>query len=132
VLTVALAAAVGLSAYWTALASRPAEAEPPPPAPQPVPRLFAIPKPPEVSPAVRDRAYRRGRRAGFREGRRAERRRLRKRSGRSFARWQPGAAYVVTSTADGRGLASRVGPLRPGESYALCRDGRNVCVKRPD
>jgi hypothetical protein len=131
-LTFALAAAVGLSAYWTALASRPVEVDPPESAPQPVPRLFSLAKAPEVSPAVRDRAYRRGRRAGFREGRRAERRRQRRRDKRGFARWEPGAAYVVTGAADGRDLATRIGPLRPGQRYQLCRDGRRVCVTRPD
>jgi hypothetical protein len=120
---------VGLSAYWTALASRPVEVEEPTPQPQPVPRLFAIAKAPEVSPAVRDRAYRRGRRAGFREGKRAVRRELRRRLG--FLSWSRGGAYVVIATPDGKGIRSRVA-VEPGESYELCRDGRRICVRRRD
>jgi hypothetical protein len=129
VLTVGLAAAVGLSAYWTALASRPVEAEEPSPQPQPVPRLFAIPKAPEVSPVVRDRAYRRGRRAGIREGRRAARRELRRRL--RFPTWSRGGAYVVTATPDGKGIRSRVA-IEPGEIYELCPDSKRICVRKRD
>src|SRR3954447_6551879 len=125
-----MAAAVGLSAYWTALASRPEETPPPIPEPQPAPRLVPIGAASGHKAAVtaRDRAYVRGRRAGFREGQRAASRRLRRRLG-GFARWE--GAYLVTSAPDGKGIRTRVGPLKRGERYELCRDGRAVCVRRP-
>lgn len=128
-----MAAAVGLSAYWTALASRAPEAPPAgPPAAQPVPGLVPIgaaERGREITQADLDRAFVRGRRAGFREGKRAARRRV-KRS-YPFTRWAPGSAYLVTSTSDGRGVAARVGPLKPGAKYGLCRGGRAVCVTPP-
>ncbi|HEY1358380.1 MAG TPA: hypothetical protein VGF21_08755 [Thermoleophilaceae bacterium] len=125
-----MAATVGLSAYWTALASRPSETPAPVPTPHPVPGLIPIASAPHQPSSItaRDRAYRRGRRAGFREGRRAAERTLRRRLG-GFPRWD--GAYVVLGTRDGRGIHSRVGPLKPGERYELCRDGRAVCVKKP-
>jgi hypothetical protein len=128
-----MAAAVGLSAYWTALASKPVEAEPPTPAPQPVPGLLPIGAgaKPGVSTAARDRAYVRGRRAGFREGQRAAARKLIRRLG-GFASWAPGAVYIVTSAPDGKGIRTRVGPLKSNARYELCRGGRAVCVTRPD
>ena len=123
-----MVAAVGLSAYWTALASRPVQAEPPVQVPQPVPGLvpFGAGVHHEAITA-RDRAYVRGRRAGFREGQRAALRKLRRRLG-GFAHWE--GAYVVTSAPDGKGIRTRVGPLRAGQRYALCRNGRAVCVTR--
>jgi len=143
-LTLAMAATVGVSAYWTALASRPDPAEPEssPPVPGFVPigaghsgaaRKAAV--------ASRDRAYARGRRDGIREGRRAAVRSLRRRSARIFRRgrlaglggfgtWS--GAYVVIATRDGRGIASRVGPLARGARYGLCRGGTRICVTRPD
>jgi hypothetical protein len=133
VLTLALAAAVGLSAYWTALASKPAEADPPMPAPQPVPGLLPLGAgaKPGLSAAARDRAWVRGRRAGFREGQRAAARKLRRRLG-GFATWTPGAAYIVTSAPDGKGIRTRVGPLKSTARYGLCHGGRAVCVTPPD
>src|SRR3954466_3281529 len=67
-----MAAAVGLSAYWTALPPRPEETPPPVPEPQPAPGLVPIGAASGHKAAVtaRDRAYVRGRRAGFREARR--------------------------------------------------------------
>ncbi len=124
-----MAAAVGLSAYWTALASRPEQTPPPVTSPQPVPGLLPIGAGAhEQAVAVRDRAYRRGRRDGIREGRRAEARRLRRRLG-GFTRWD--GAYLVTSASDRKGIRTRVGPLKPGARYSLCRDGRAVCVTPP-
>ena len=126
-----MAAAVGVTAYWSAVASRPVEAEPAP-EPQPVPGLVPIGAGVhrDPSPTVVDQAYIRGRRAGFREGRRATLRTLRRRLG--FGTWSPEAAYVVMSAPDGKGIATRVGPLKPGVRYELCRGGRRICFTRPD
>jgi hypothetical protein len=133
VLTAALAGAVGVSAYWSALASRPVEAVPSPPASRPVPGLLPLERGPSgrgVSQAARDRAYVRGRREGFREGQRATLRRLRAAGAVGFAGWAPGAAYIVIGGQDGRGIRGRIGPLVPGTTYRLCRDGRRICVRR--
>lgn len=120
---------MGLSAYWTALASRPAETPPPVAEPQPVPGLVPIHAGAhDADVAATDRAYRRGRRAGFREGRRAATRRLGRRLG-GFARWD--GAYLVTSSRDGRGIRTRL-QLKPGTRYELCRDGKAVCATRRD
>src|SRR3954452_9199894 len=125
-----MAAAVGVSAYWTARAPRPEDTPPPVQAPKPVPGLVPIGAGVHhEAVTARDRAYVRGRRAGFREGQRAAARKLRRRLG-GFARWE--GAYLVTSAPDGKGIRTRVGPLKRGERYELCRDGRAVCVKRPD
>ena len=143
-LTLALAAAVGVSAYWTALASRPEPAEPE--GSPPVPGLVPIGAghsgaPRKAAVASRDRAYARGRRDGIREGRRAAVRSLRRRSARIYRRGGLAAlggfdswsgAYVVTATRDGRGISSRVGPLTRGARYGLCRGGNRICVTRPD
>jgi hypothetical protein len=126
VLTLALAASVGLSAYWTALASRPVETLPPVPQPRPPAPVHAPAARHDPGLAARDRAYRRGRRAGFGEGQRAARRKLRRRLG-GFARWE--GAYLVLSSRDGRGIRGRIGPLRPGVRYELCRGGRQICVR---
>jgi hypothetical protein len=135
VLTAALAGAVGISAYWSALASRPVGVEQSPPPARPAPGLLPLEagRPGRgVSQATRDRAYVRGRREGFREGQRATRRKLRARGAVGFAGWTPGAAYIVIGAQDGRGIRGRVGPLVPSATYRLCRDGKRICVRPRD
>ena len=146
-----MAAAVGLSAYWSALASRPDEPTEPA-VPRPVPGLVPLvggrPSQPEAAITARDRAYVRGRNEGIQEGRRAALRRLGRdyrRGGRGwsriyrrgrlaalgFADWSAGAAYVVTLAPDGRGIAARTGPLTRGARYGFCRNGKRICVTPP-
>jgi hypothetical protein len=87
--------------------------------------------------AAADRAYRKGRRDALRESRRRAERSYRRGVTDAlgpFTDWEAGGFYVVSlgarRGARQMGVVSRVGPLREGSAYSLCRDGTVLCRSR--